>query len=91
VIEYTEKTDDTIVMEQFKKEILKSSSNGFKIKKQTPYKKHQLSHQTIFARFTYIKVRKFDGVGYKQTSLKDLAKLPFPILLAKEIEGFLHF
>jgi A/G-specific adenine glycosylase len=91
MLEYKEKTDNTKVIERFKKEIIKLPSTGFEIKKQTLYKKHKLSHQTIFARFTYIKVRKFDGVGYKQTSLKDLAKLPFPILLAKEIEGFLHF
>jgi A/G-specific adenine glycosylase len=90
MLEYTEKASDTIVMEQFKKEILKSVSARFEIMKQTSYKKHQLSHQTIFARFNYIEVNKFNNVIYKQTSLKDLKKLPFPILLANEVDGFLQ-
>jgi hypothetical protein len=79
-----------MIIERFKKEILKSSSVGFEIMKQTSYRKHQLSHQTIFARFTYIKVSKFNSMGYKQTSLKGLKKLPFPILLAKEVDSFLQ-
>jgi len=90
MLEHTERMDNAKVVEQFKKEIIKLPSTGFEIKKQTPYKKHQLSHQTIFARFTYVNVPKFRGGGYKQTSLKELAKLPFPILLAKEIDGFLR-
>ncbi len=85
MLEYNEKADNIKVMGQFKKEILKSLSNSFEIKKQTLYKKHQLSHQTIFARFTYIQTGGFTNNKYKLTSLKELKKLPFPILLAKEI------
>ena len=85
MLEYIKRPTDVDVLEQFKKEILKTTSNTFKIKKQTAYKKHLLSHQTIFARFTYVEVDKFKSKNYKQTSLKQLKKLPFPILLANEI------
>ncbi|HKC67198.1 MAG TPA: A/G-specific adenine glycosylase [Bacteroidia bacterium] len=85
LLEYAEKANDTKVLEQLKKEILKTKTNNFEIIKQTGYKKHQLSHQTIYARFTYINVNKFVNPTYKQTSLKQLKKLPFPVLLANEI------
>lgn len=85
MLEYDKKKPDIKVIEQFKEEILKSSSKDFEVQKQTSYKKHQLSHQTIFARFTYIKVSEFKNPIYKPTSLKELKKLPVPILLAKEI------
>jgi A/G-specific adenine glycosylase len=88
LLEYKEKTANAKVLERFKKEILKSPGNGFEVKKQTLHKKHQLSHQTIFARFTYIKTDKFTNINYKSTSLKQLKKLPFPILLANEILNF---
>jgi A/G-specific adenine glycosylase len=88
MLEYTEKTNDAEVMERFKKEVLKSSVS-FEIKKQTPHKKHQLSHQIIFARFNYINIAKFNDATYKQTPLKDLKKLPFPILIANEISSLL--
>src|SRR6185437_13320193 len=85
LLEYTEKPINTGVLEQFKKEILKTKTNNFEIIKQTGYKKHQLSHQTIYARFTYVNTKKFTNSVYKQTSLKQLKKLPLPILLANEI------
>jgi len=85
LLEYTEKPTDTRVLEQLKKEILKTKTNSFEIVKQTGRKKHQLSHQTIYARFTYISVKNFTNPNYKQTTLKQLKKLPFPILLANEI------
>ena len=85
MLEYTKKTNNTDVIEQLKKEIIQASDSRFKIIKQTPYKKHLLSHQTIFARFTYIKTNNLSIKKYKRTALKDLKKLPFPILLAKEI------
>ncbi len=88
MLEYKEKISNTKVLERFKKEIFKSSTIGFEVKKQTLYKKHQLSHQTIFARFTYVKVDNFTIANYKSTSLKQLKKLPFPILLANEILNF---
>lgn len=87
MLEYNEKVDNELVIERFKKEILKSPSSRFEIQKQTPYKKHLLSHQTIFARFSYIKVSKFPDSQYKPVSLKQLKKLPFPILLANEISN----
>ena len=87
MLEYSEKADDIDILSQFKNEVLKTSSNNFKIIKQTAYKKHQLSHQTIFARFTYIKASGFNSSKYKQIPLKQLKKLPFPILLANEISG----
>jgi A/G-specific adenine glycosylase len=86
MLEYAEKVDNSAVIKQFKSEILKSSSARFEIKKQTSYKKHQLSHQTIFARFTYVEVNKFNEITYKQIPLKDLKKLPFPVLIANEIK-----
>ena len=85
LLEYAEKPGNDWVINQFKKEILKSSGNSFQIKKQTSYRKHQLSHQTIFARFTYVEVSKFNTDRYKKTPLTALKKLPFPILLANEI------
>ncbi|HTA62451.1 MAG TPA: A/G-specific adenine glycosylase [Bacteroidia bacterium] len=85
LLEYAEKPTDEGVLEQLKKEILKTKTNSFEIIKQTAYKKHQLSHQTIFARFTYINAKKFTNLKYRQTTLKNLKKLPFPILLANEI------
>ena len=85
MIEYNEQASNTIVLEQMKKEILKTKANNFKIIKQTGYKKHQLSHQTIYARFTYINVKTFSQESYKEIALKLLKKLPFPILLANEI------
>ncbi|HEX7412823.1 MAG TPA: A/G-specific adenine glycosylase [Bacteroidia bacterium] len=87
MLEYHEKTTVAKVMERFKKEILKTTSDGFEVKKQTSYKKHQLSHQTIFARFTYLKVSKFTNANYKSTPLKRLKNLPFPVLLANEISS----
>jgi A/G-specific adenine glycosylase len=75
LLEYAEKTDETVVLAKMKKEILKTKVN----------KKHQLSHQTIFARFTYLNVKKFNNSTYKQIALKQLKKLPFPILIANEI------
>jgi len=88
LLEHTEKMDNPVVLEQMKKEILRTKSNNFKILKQTAYKKHQLSHQTIHARFTYVEVKKFDQTAYKQIALKQLKKLPFPILIANEISAF---
>ena len=85
LLEYAEKPINAGVLEQLKKEILKTKANNFEIIKQTGYKKHQLSHQTIYARFTYVNTKKFVNPKYKQTSLKQLKKLPFPILLANEI------
>jgi len=85
LLEYAEKPTDTDVLVQLKKEILKTKTNSFEIIKQTAYKKHQLSHQTIYARFTYVNTKKFINPIYKQTSLKQLKNLPFPILLANEI------
>jgi A/G-specific adenine glycosylase len=85
LLEYVEKADDSLVLEQLKKEILQTKANNFEIIKQTGYKKHQLSHQTIYARFTYINTKKFTNSKYQQTSLRQLKKLPFPILLANEI------
>ncbi len=85
MLEYADKADNVMVLEQMKKEILKIKTNNFKILKQTDYKKHQLSHQTIFARFTYLDVKKFNNSKYKQIALKQLKKLPFPILIANEI------
>jgi A/G-specific adenine glycosylase len=85
LLEHNEKPTDTGVLEQLKKEILKTKTNNFEIIKQTGYKKHQLSHQTIYARFTYVNVDSFTNLTYKQTSLKQLKKLPLPILLANEI------
>jgi len=87
MLEYVEKKKNIKVIDDFKIEILKSSTKSFEIIKQTAYKKHQLSHQTIFARFTYVKVAKFKNASYKETLVKGLKKLPLPILLAKEIEG----
>jgi A/G-specific adenine glycosylase len=85
LLEYAEKPTDTGVLEQLKKEILKTKTNSFEIIKKTAYKKHQLSHQTIYARFTYVNTKKFANPTYKQTSFKQLKNLPFPILLANEI------
>jgi A/G-specific adenine glycosylase len=85
LLEYAEKTDETVVLAKMKKEILKTKVNNFEIIRQTGYKKHQLSHQTIFARFTYLNVKKFNNSTYKQIALKQLKKLPFPILIANEI------
>jgi A/G-specific adenine glycosylase len=87
MLEYTEKATDSVVLKQFKKEILKTNTTDFTITNQTTYKKHQLSHQTIFARFTYVEVTKFNPANYQQTSFKQLKKLPFPVLLANEIAG----
>ena len=87
LLEYADKPDNTEVIEQLKREILKTKSNNFKIVKQTGYKKHQLSHQTIYARFTYIDTATFSNKKYKPTPLKQLKKLPFPILLANEISA----
>lgn len=85
MLEYTEKPTDAAVLKQLKTDILKTKTNNFKIIRQTAYKKHQLSHQTIYARFTYIDLAKFNNTQYQKTALKQLKKLPFPILLAKEI------
>ena len=87
MLEYAEKAENSGVLEKMKKEILKTKTNNFKILKQTDYKKHQLSHQTIFARFTYLDVKKFSNSTYKLITLKQLKKLPFPILIANEISS----
>jgi A/G-specific adenine glycosylase len=87
MLEHAEKPDTAEVLLKMQKEILKTSSGNFKIIKRTEYKKHQLSHQTIYAGFTYINVKTFNQKMYKQTALKQLKKLPFPILLANEISG----
>ena len=87
MLEYAEKADDATVLEQMKEQILKTSSYKFDILKQTGHKKHQLSHQTIQARFTYINIKTFSNKKYKQVNLKQLKKLPFPILIANEISG----
>ncbi|MEO8760526.1 MAG: A/G-specific adenine glycosylase [Bacteroidia bacterium] len=85
LLESAEKPEDSFVLERFKKEILKTKTNNFEIIKQTAYKKHQLSHQTIYACFTYLKVKKFNQTKYNAVAIKQLKKLPFPILIANEI------
>ena len=85
MLEYIEKPTAVEVLENFKKEILQTKTNAFELVKQTAHKKHQLSHQTIYARFTYVKVKKFSQQKYKQVALKQVKKMPFPILIANEI------
>ena len=87
MLEYKEKEKNELVIERFSKKILKPTKAPFEIIKQSPYKKHLLSHQTIFARFTYIYLPEFTHAAYKPVSLNQLNKLPFPILLANEITG----
>ncbi len=87
LIETAEKPEDQQVLKLLKKEILQNSTNNFKILKQTSYIKHQLSHQTIFAKFSYINVKSFSHKNYKKVNFKQLKKLPFPILIANEIAG----
>lgn len=88
MMEYKEKAGNKTILEELKKSILPVKRKDFIIEKQTFYRKHILSHQIIFARFTYIKTDKLPGTVYKAVSLKQLEKMPFPVLLAKEISSF---
>ena len=54
LLEFAEKPSKPLFLTRLKKDILKSNSHDFKIIRQSGYKKHLLSHQTIFARFTHL-------------------------------------
>ena len=82
MLEFDQKTSKQLVIKDLQKEILKAKSDKFQITKITEFKKHQLSHQTILARFWEIEIQNDVIVqDLEKIPRKSIKKYPFPVLL----------
>lgn len=92
VLEFSQKPSKQVVLRELQKEILKSSLKNFTIQKISSHKKHQLSHQTIMARFWQIRLDKIYSMSsYKQVTIKSIKKYPFPVLINNRLQEILIF
>ena len=92
LLEFPEKTTPQIVLKRFVAELIKTSGKNFEVKKTSTHKKHQLSHQTILARFWHINLTKEPILpDYKKISLKSLKKYPFPVLIDNHLQEITIF
>jgi len=92
LLEFSQKTTKQNVLKKFQQEIFKNSAKDFEIKNITAHKKHQLSHQSILARFWQIDVKKpLKGSKYRQTLKKQLKKHPFPVLIGNYLQEITIF
>jgi A/G-specific adenine glycosylase len=92
LIEFSENPSKQNVLKKLEKEILGPFSKKFAVKKISESKKHQLSHQTILARFWQIELEKepvFDS--YKQIPVKNIKKHPFPVLINNYLQELAIF
>jgi len=81
LLEFKQKTSEQIVLKKLQNEILKSKPKKFEVSKVSAYKKHQLSHQTIWARFWQINLTKTVAPPFKKIPAKSIKKYPFPVLI----------
>jgi A/G-specific adenine glycosylase len=92
MLEFSKKTPEKIVLEKLGKEIFKSTALKFELKRAFAVKKHQLSHQTILARFWHINLVKEHSLSqYKKISVKTIKKYPFPVLIDNHLQEILIF
>ncbi|MBS1646299.1 MAG: A/G-specific adenine glycosylase [Bacteroidetes bacterium] len=86
LLEYNQKPESMVLFKDLNTKILHKKDSHFKVIKRSAYKKHKLSHQTIFARFTYMRIPGTIVLQYKHVRLNDLHQNPFPVLIANEIK-----
>jgi A/G-specific adenine glycosylase len=92
MLEFSKKTSEKIVLKKLSNEILRSTALKFELKKTFAIKKHQLSHQTILARFWHIDLLKVPSLlQYKKISVKNIKKYPFPVLIDNHLQEILIF
>lgn len=84
LLEYAAKPSESTVLTDLKN-LLPAK---FTLQKQTSYKKHLLSHQTIYGRFTYLYAEPDEWKGFKKVTIASLKKYPFPVLIANELPNF---
>ncbi len=92
MLEFMQKPSPQLVLKNFQKEILKSKSRNFEVSKVSAHKKHQLSHQTILARFWQINLTKTGSIpSFKQILAKNIKKYPFPVLIDNHLQEMAIF
>lgn len=88
LLEFESAPANSAVLKKFTKEMFKGISAGdFSVRSTSTQKKHQLSHQTILARFWQIELHELPGkAAFKQILKKDLKKYPFPVLIDNQFK-----
>jgi A/G-specific adenine glycosylase len=83
LLEFGSEPTNSAVLKKFTKEMFEGiSAKKFSVRSTSVQKKHQLSHQTILARFWQIELHEQPSkAAFKQILKKDLKKYPFPVLI----------
>lgn len=91
-LEFSSSPSRAAVLSHFEKKILGGPKTNFAIKKVSPIKTHQLTHQKIMARFWQVDLRQREKIpGYRAVALKELRRYPFPVLIGKHLKEITIF
>ncbi|MGZ3864082.1 MAG: A/G-specific adenine glycosylase [Bacteroidia bacterium] len=86
LLEFSEDPSKQVTLKRLEKEIFAKPAK-FEVKKVSARKKHQLSHQTILARFWHISAPEARlSAAYKPINIKNIKKYPFPVLLSNHLD-----
>jgi A/G-specific adenine glycosylase len=92
LLEFSKKPTKQVVLDRLQQEILGSAASRFTVSKISSHKKHQLSHQTILARFWQINLT---GAGvkdnFRKIPAKNIKKYPFPVLIDNHLQEMAIF
>ncbi len=92
MFEFPKKTSKKLIINRLYAEFPKIGEKGIELKAVTGIRKHQLSHQTILARFWQINLTSSQNLyNYTKIDLKNLKKYPFPVLIGNYLREITIF
>lgn len=90
-LELTSRESPQKVLKKFATQVLPPNTH-FEVKHTSAVRKHQLSHQTILARFWQIELKKpVSNPKYRRIDQKSLKKYPFPVLIGNYLREITIF